>query len=66
MAITAAANSDFSVQVSYTHRAIVRDFEFVHGFEISRARAREARRIHLCTLMRVFAHAYYKLGFDNT
>ena len=44
---------------------IFRDFEFVHGFEKLRACAREARKMHVCTPRRVFAHAHYKLGFDN-
>ena len=39
----------------------LRDFEFVHGVEKSRARAREARKMH----WRVFAHAHYKLEIDD-
>ena len=36
----------------------------MHGVEKSRARAREARKMHFCTPRRVFAHAHYKLEFD--
>ena len=44
---------------------VFRDFEFVHGVEKSRARAREVRKMHFSTLRRVFAHAHYKLEFDD-
>ena len=44
---------------------VFRDFEFVHGVEKSRARAREARKMHFCTPRRVFAHAHNKLDFDD-
>ena len=37
----------------------------MHGVEKSRARARETRKMHFCTLRRVFAHARYKLEFDD-
>ena len=37
----------------------------MHGVEKSLARAREARIIHFCTQRRVFAHAHYKLDFDD-
>ena len=37
----------------------------MHGVEKSRARAREAQKMHLCTQMRVFAHVHYKLEFDD-
>ena len=39
---------------------------FVHGVEKSRARAREARKMHYCTSRRVFAHAHNKLEFDDS
>ena len=52
-------------QFSYTHRGVFRDFEFVHGVEKSQARAREARKMHFCTPRRVFAHAHFKLEFDD-
>ena len=41
------------------------DFGFVHGVEKSRARSREALKMHFCTPRRVFAHAHYKLEFDD-
>ena len=44
---------------------VFRDFEFVHSVEKSRARAREARKMHFCTPRRVFAHANHKLEFDD-
>ena len=62
MAITAVAWQIWTFQFSYTHRAIFRDFEFVHGFEKSRARAVDGAFLYP---RRVFTHAYYKLGFDN-
>ena len=65
MAITALVLQNYTFLFSYTHRAIFRDFEFVHGFEKSRARAREARKLHYCTPNRVFGHTHYKLGFDG-
>ena len=37
----------------------------MHGVEKSRARAREVRKMHFCTPRRVFAHAHYKLEFDD-
>ena len=37
----------------------------MQGVEKSRARAREARKMHFCTPVRVFAHAHYKLEFDD-
>ena len=37
----------------------------MHGVEKSRVRAREARKMHLCTARRVFAHAHHKLEFDD-
>ena len=37
----------------------------MHSVEKSRARAREARKVHFCTPRRVFAHAHYKLEFDD-
>ena len=37
----------------------------MHGFEKLRTCAREARKMHVCSPRRVFAHAHYKLGFDN-
>ena len=44
---------------------VFRDFEFVNGVEKSRARAREARKIHFCTPRRVVTHAHYKLEVDD-
>ena len=41
------------------------NFEFAHSVEKSRARAREARKMHFCTQSRSFAHAHYKLEFDD-
>ena len=38
----------------------------MHGVEKSRARVREARKMHVCTPRRVFSHAHYKLEFDVT
>ena len=35
------------------------------GVEKSRACAREARKMNFCTQRRVFAHAHYKLEFDD-
>ena len=37
----------------------------MHGVEKSRARTREARKMHFCTPRRVFAHAHYKHEFDD-
>ena len=37
----------------------------MHGVEKSRALAREAWKMHFCTPRRVFAHAHYKLEFDD-
>ena len=37
----------------------------MHGAKKSRARAREARKMHFCTPGRVFAHAHYKLEFGD-
>ena len=37
----------------------------MHGVEKSRARAREARKMHFRTPRQVFAHAHYKLEFDD-
>ena len=37
----------------------------MHGIEKSRARAREAGKMHFCTPGRVFAHAHYKLEIDD-
>ena len=37
----------------------------MHGVEKSRALAREARKMHFFTPRRVFAHAHYKLEFDD-
>ena len=37
----------------------------MQGVEKSRARAREARKMHLYTPRLVFAHAHYKLEFDD-
>ena len=37
----------------------------MHGVEKSRARAREAQKMHFCTPRRVFAHAHYKLEIDD-
>ena len=37
----------------------------MHGVEKSRARAREARKMHFCTTMRVYANANCKLEFDD-
>ena len=65
MAITPVALQIETFQFSLTHRAVFGDFEFVHGVEKSRACAREARKIHFCTPRRVFAHAHYKLEFDD-
>ena len=52
-------------QFSYTHRAVFIGYEFLHGVEESKARAREARTMHFCTPRREFAHAQYKLEFGN-
>ena len=45
--------------------AVFRDYKFLHGAEKSRARARDARKMHFCTPRRVFAHTHNKLKFDN-
>ena len=37
----------------------------MHGVEKSRARARGARKMYFGTPRRVFAHAHYKLEFDD-
>ena len=37
----------------------------MRGVEKSLARALEAGKMHLCTPRRVFAHAHYKLEFDD-
>ena len=37
----------------------------MNGVEKSGACAREARKMHFCTLRQVFAHAHYKLEFDD-
>ena len=37
----------------------------MHGVEKSRDRTREARKMHFCTPRRAFAHAHYKLEFDD-
>ena len=44
---------------------VFRDFEFVHGVEKLRARAREASKMHFCTPRRVFTHAHYKHEIDD-
>ena len=49
---------DITVAYMYTHRAIFQDFECEHGLKKSQAHAREARKMHFCTLERVFAHAH--------
>ena len=50
------ANLDISVFINSSGG--FRDFEFVLGVEKSRARAREARKMHFCTPRRAFAHAH--------
>ena len=57
--------TNLDISVLKTHRAVFGDSEFVHGVEKSRARAREARKVHFCTPRRIFAHAHYKLEFDD-
>ena len=37
----------------------------MHSFGKSRARAREARKMHVRTLRRVFPHAHHKLEFGD-
>ena len=41
-------------QVTYTHRAIIQNFECVHGFEKPWAHARKPRKNAFCILSRVF------------
>ena len=66
MAITAPLHSKFSHFSFYKLiGGVFRDFEFVHGVEKSRARAREARKMHFCIPRGVFAHVHYKLEFDD-
>ena len=37
----------------------------MHGVEKSRARAREARKMHFGTPRRAFVHVHYKFEFDD-
>ena len=46
--------------------AIFRDFKFLFGYEKSRARARDAWKMHFCNPRPVSTHAHFNLRFDNT